>query len=96
MSNGEPFDENKIYKVVMNSYRGNGGGELLTRGAGISKSTLPERIIYQSEKDQRYYLTKEIEQIKIIHPKANCNWHFVPEEWVNPAIERDRKLLFGN
>ncbi len=96
MSNGEPFDENKIYKVVMNSYRGNGGGELLTRGAGISKSTLPERIIYQSEKDQRYYLTKEIERIKIIHPKANCNWHFVPEEWVKPAIERDRKLLFGN
>ena len=30
MADGTPFDENKWYKVVMNSYRGNGGGELLT------------------------------------------------------------------
>ena len=27
MSNGEPFDEAKWYKVAVNSYRGNGGGE---------------------------------------------------------------------
>ena len=32
MSNGQPFDEKKWYKVAVNSYRGNGGGELLTRG----------------------------------------------------------------
>ena len=32
MSDGQPFDENKWYNVAMNSYRGNGGGELLTKG----------------------------------------------------------------
>ena len=37
MSDGQPFDETKWYKVVMNSYRGNGGGELLTKGAGIPR-----------------------------------------------------------
>lgn len=95
MSNGEPFDEAKWYKVAMNSYRGNGGGELLTRGAGISLKELPNRIIFQSDRDQRYYLMKEIEKAGRMNPQAHNNWRFVPEEWAKPAIERDRKLLFG-
>lgn len=94
MSNGQPFDEKKWYKVAMNSYRGNGGGELLTRGAGIPLKQIPERIIFQSEKDQRYYLMQEIEKAGRLNPKAHGNWRFVPDEWVKPAIERDRALLF--
>ncbi len=95
MSNGEPFDEAKWYKVAMNSYRGNGGGELLTKGAGIPREELQKRIIFQTEKDQRYYLTKEIEKAGRLNPQAHNNWRFVPDEWAKPAIERDRILLFG-
>ena len=95
MSNGEPFDEHKWYKVAMNSYRGNGGGELLIRGAGIPKEEIPNRIIYQSERDQRHYLMQEIEKAGVLNPQPHNNWRFVPEEWTVPAIERDRKLLFG-
>ena len=94
MSNGEPFDENKWYKVVLNSYRGNGGGELLTRGAGIPKDSLDSRVIFRSERDQRYYLTKEIEYQGTIIPHKLDNWRFIPEDWAEPAIRRDRKLLF--
>ena len=94
MSNGEPFDENKWYKVVLNSYRGNGGGELLTRGAGIPKDSLDSRVIFRSERDQRYYLTKEIECQGTIIPHKLDNWRFIPEDWAEPAIRRDRKLLF--
>jgi 2',3'-cyclic-nucleotide 2'-phosphodiesterase/3'-nucleotidase len=96
MADGNPFDEKKWYKVVMNSYRGNGGGELLTRGAGIPQDSLKNRIVYQSEKDQRYYLTKEIERMGTVNPKANNNWRFVPQDWALPALERDRRLIFGN
>lgn len=95
MSNGTPFDEEKWYKVAVNSYRGNGGGELLTRGAGIPHDSLESRIIYRSEKDQRYYLMKEIERQGTITPKANNNWRFVPDSLVRPAAERDMQLLFG-
>ena len=95
MSNGQPFDEKKWYKVAMNSYRANGGGELLTHGAGIPKDSLASRVIYCSELDQRHYLTEEIKRQGSINPQPNSNWKFVPEEWVKPAIERDRKLLFG-
>ena len=94
MSNGEPFDENKWYKVAINSYRGNGGGELLTRGAGIPKDSLDSRIIWRSERDQRYYLMQEIEKMGVVDAKPNNNWRFVPEKWVKPAAERDFELLF--
>jgi 2',3'-cyclic-nucleotide 2'-phosphodiesterase/3'-nucleotidase len=95
MSNGQPFDEHKWYKVAMNSYRACGGGELLTRGAGITKDSIKGRIVYESELDLRHYLMKEIEQQKIVSPKPNNNWRFVPEKWVKPAAERDKMILFG-
>lgn len=94
-SDGRPFREDEYYRVVMNSYRGNGGGELLTKGAGIPRDSLKSRIIYQSDKDQRYYLAQEIEKMGRICPKANGNWRFVPEAWAEPAIRRDKELMFG-
>ena len=95
LSNGQPFDEKKWYKVVMNSYRANGGGELLTRGAGIPKDSLESRVLFHTPLDQRHYLTQEIEQMGTIDPKPNHNWRFVPEAWVKPALKRDSLILFG-
>ena len=95
MSNGQPFDEKRWYKVVMNSYRANGGGELLTRGAGIPKDSLDSRVLFHTDMDQRHYLTQEIERMGTVDPQPNHNWRFVPEAWAKPALERDRKQLFG-
>jgi 2',3'-cyclic-nucleotide 2'-phosphodiesterase/3'-nucleotidase len=94
MTDGKPFDENRWYKVAMNSYRASGGGELLTRGAGIPKDSLDSRVVFKTELDLRHYLMKEIEAIGAVSPQAHHNWKFVPEEWAVPAAKRDRKLLF--
>ncbi|MGL4518247.1 MAG: bifunctional metallophosphatase/5'-nucleotidase [Phocaeicola sp.] len=94
-SNGEAFDENKEYQVAVNSYRGNGGGDLLTKGAGIPSDELASRIVSATEKDLRYYLIRYIEKVGVVNPTKNGNWSFVPEAWVNKAKERDYKLLFG-
>ena len=95
MTNGEPFDESKWYKVVMNSYRANGGGELLTRGAGIPQDSLESRVLFHTDMDQRHYLTEKIHELDSIDPQPNHNWRFVPEAWARPALERDYKQLFG-
>ena len=95
MSNGEPFDEQKWYKVAMNSYRANGGGELLTAGAGIPMDSLHKRVIFHTDRDQRHYLTEEIRRMGTVAPKPNSNWKFVPEAWAKPALARDRETLFG-
>ncbi len=94
MSNGKPFDESAWYTVAVNSYRGNGGGELLTKGAGIPKDSLESRIVWRSDKDQRYYLAEEIRKAGTLDPTPNHNWKFVPEAWTVPAAARDRELLF--
>ena len=95
-SDGRPFNEDEWYNVVMNSYRGNGGGELLTKGAGIERDELPNRIVYKSELSQRHYLTEYIRAAGTVTPQPNNNWRFVPEEWTAPALKKDRKLIFGD
>lgn len=95
MADGTPFEMDKVYKVALNSYRGNGGGDLLTLGAGIPKEDLTKRIIFATDKDLRYYLMQYIEQEKVLDPHAMRQWKFIPEEWTVPAAERDYQLLFG-
>ena len=95
MADGKPFELDKQYKVAVNSYRGNGGGDLLTKGAGIPKAELSKRIIFSTDKDLRYYLMQRIEEVKVLDPKPLNQWKFIPEEWTVPAAQRDYKLLFG-
>lgn len=95
MANGEPFDLNKTYRVAVNSYRGNGGGDLLTKGAGIPKTELAKRVVYSTDKDLRYYLMKRIEEVKVLDPKPLNQWKFIPEECTVPASKRDYDILFG-
>lgn len=95
MADGTPFQMDKVYKVAVNSYRGNGGGDLLTKGAGIPKEELKSRIITSTEKDLRYYLMKRIEEKKQLDPKPLNQWKFIPEEWTVPAAKRDYETVFN-
>lgn len=95
MADGTPFQMDKIYKVAINSYRGNGGGDLLTKGAGIPKRELKSRIVTSTEKDLRYYLMKRIEEKKQLDPKPLNQWKFIPEEWTVPAAKRDCETVFN-
>ena len=94
MADGSPFRMDKIYKVDLNSYRGNGGGELLTKGAGIPQDELKGRILFSTDKDLRYYLMQYIEEKGTMDPKALNQWKFVPEKWTVPAAQRDSEFLF--
>ena len=94
MADGSPFRMDKIYKVALNSYRGNGGGELLTKGSGIPQEDLKDRIIFSTDKDLRFYLMNYIEKKGTMDPKALNQWKFVPEKWTVPAAQRDSEYLF--
>lgn len=96
MSDGTPFDLDKTYKVAVNSYRGNGGGDLLTKGAGIPHGELKSRILKATDKDLRFYLIREIEKRGVISPTVTPDWKFIPESIVKKAAERDRRTLFGD
>lgn len=94
MSDGRKFSPKTVYRVAMNSYRANGGGELLTRGAGIPRDDIEKRIVWYSQRDLRHYLMEYISKQGTISPRANANWRFIPTEWTDEALCRDRQLMF--
>jgi len=95
LSGGKPFEKDKIYKVAVNSYRGNGGGGHLIEGSGLNAGMLRKRLIASTDRDLRYYILKSIEEKKSIAPAPGNNWKIIPEEWVKAAEKREYPLLFG-
>jgi len=93
-SNGNTFDLKTKYKVAVNSYRGNGGGGHLTRGAKIPQEELSKRILNSTEKDLRFYLMKWIEKEKLVTPKLIGNWKVVPDDYWQAGKEKDYQILF--
>lgn len=94
-TDGRPFELKKFYRVAVNSYRGNGGGGHLTRGAGIKNEDLHSRLISSTDRDLRYYILKSIEEKKILNPEPFNNWKIIPENWVKIRIPQEYLLLFG-
>lgn len=95
LSDGRSFDMNAKYTVAVNSYRANGGGNLLTDGAGIPADSLTSRVVRATDKDLRYYLIKAIEQNPVIDVTTDRNWKFIPEATAEKAIAIDREILFS-
>lgn len=93
---GQPFDPDRVYTCAMTAYRANGGGELLTKGAGLSKEEIDRRIVATTEHDIRHYMMELVRNQIDIYPKPRNHWRFVPDEWVAAATERERQMLFNS
>ena len=96
MADGTPFDPDKQYTCAMTAYRANGGGELLTKGAGLPKEEIDIRIVGATEHDIRFYLMQYVREMKDVYPKPMNHWKFIPEDWVQKAKEREAAALFAN
>jgi 2',3'-cyclic-nucleotide 2'-phosphodiesterase / 3'-nucleotidase len=94
-TDGRPFEKNKMYKVAVNSYRGNGGGGHFTEGSGIARDELRKRLIFSTDHDLRYYILRSVEDKKIINSVPLNNWKIIPEEWVKTARSSEYAMLFG-
>ena len=99
MADGTPFDESATYSVAMTSYRANGGGSLLTDGAGIPHARLQQRIIarYPEIRDLIYKFIRSKESVEpsqISDRAVLGTWRFVPEDIAAPLLENDINLVF--
>ncbi len=99
LADGSAFDMAAEYKVAMTSYRANGGGGLLIKGAGIPASELEGRTIgkYEEIREFVYRFIIEyglIDQGTISDPKLIGSWEFVPEQEASRRIKADLELLF--
>jgi len=76
LADGSPFDLKKSYKVAMTSYRANGGGDLLTKGAKIPEDQLKVRVLMMGD-DIRGLLHKKILERGELTPEKLNHWKFV-------------------
>ena len=53
MADGTPFDMEKTYNVVMNSYRSMGGGNHFMNGIGWEQPEIKDHVVWQNEEDLR-------------------------------------------
>jgi len=95
-TDGRAFELDKIYKVAINSYRGNGGGGHLTDGSGISHDDLLKRIISSTDKDLRYIIMQHIEAMRIVSPKAKGNWKAIPQDFWIRGRKKDYQIMYDN
>ena len=96
MAGGGKFSDRRLYRVAMGSFRANGGGELLTVGAGIAAQALKDRLLWQSDKSIRQYIAEHFRTRGTMQTKAYGNWHFAPKEWATAAMLRERERIACN
>ncbi len=99
LADGSAFREDVRYNVAMTSYRASGGGELLLKGAGLSREEAESRIVarYPEIRDMVYEFISahgDITPNLAGDPSVIGEWHFVPEKKVKPLMEADMKLIF--
>lgn len=97
LADGTPFDMSASYNVAMTSYRANGGGGIMNKGAGVAETG--NRVVAYHKEIRSilydYLLTHgTIDPAAIGNPEKIGQWKFIPESVVSPAIERDMSLLF--
>jgi 2',3'-cyclic-nucleotide 2'-phosphodiesterase/3'-nucleotidase len=98
-ADGTAFNEDAEYNVAVTSYRANGGGGILSKGAGIDTGKIDERVVkyYPEIRELLYdYLLehKSISSAAIGDPAVIGGWEFVPHSLAAPALTADMDLLF--
>lgn len=99
LADGTPFNESTQYNVAVTSYRANGGGGILNKGAGIDTGNIADRVVeyYPEIREILYdYLLehKTISSASVSDPSEIGAWNFVPQSIVQPVLANDMRLIF--
>jgi 2',3'-cyclic-nucleotide 2'-phosphodiesterase/3'-nucleotidase len=95
-TDGRPFMYDEFYKVAINSYRANGGGGHLTKGAGLDKEEINTRILNVRDNDIRYLIEEKIEEQDTLKIEVKNNWRVLPVSWWKTTKSRDSLLLYNS
>lgn len=85
----------KMYRVVVNSYYANGGGDIFLRALGMSSREVNQRRMGQTCEP----FASSVYQYWIQHPDYQIpkgqNWRFCPPALADELLKRDFKIVFG-
>ena len=93
MSDGHPFEEDRMYRTTINSFLYSGAESVLLKGSGVSRGEIQSRLNCSSEADIRYYMLTDFwlkrEAGKGVNPKKVSNWRLIPEDVVSAYLASD-------
>ncbi|MCQ2184594.1 MAG: 5'-nucleotidase C-terminal domain-containing protein [Bacteroidales bacterium] len=100
LADGRKFRPGGTYSVAMTSYRANGGGGAMPKGAGIKTADL-ENVTLETYSEIRTLIYNYIKEAgktigctDISDESILGNWHFVPEASASVLMKQDMDLLF--
>jgi 2',3'-cyclic-nucleotide 2'-phosphodiesterase/3'-nucleotidase len=94
MWNDKPFHKDSTYIVALNSYRFAGAGGHLELGAKIPPEELQNRSVWILDAQVRDLIRQEFINQGNVRSFHYNNWRFVPEEFVSPAKQREREVIY--
>ena len=99
LADGAAFDPSAWYMVAMTSYRANGGGDIILKGAGLSREEVEARIVARlpevRELIYQFFMEHGTVDAALVGDRSVIGeWHFVPEKLVGPLMEADMNLIF--
>ena len=78
MADGTPFEPDKTYRVVMNSYRSMGGGNHFVNGCGWAQDDIADHRVWNSEEDLRTLFIDWAHQKGTLDESPLGNWSVKP------------------
>ena len=96
---GRDVDPSQWYNVAMTSDRASGGGDLIFKGAGVSRDELESRTVarYPAIRDMvSDFISSHgtIDSAAVSDPDILGEWHFGPEGTADRMISADLELIF--
>ena len=93
MSDGRPFDADRMYRTTVNSFLYGGTESALFHGAGIRHKDMPKRLELSSSADVRYFMITDFslskESGKQVRLRGCTNWKLIPEGIVQECLAKD-------
>ena len=101
LADGTPFEMDAYYPVAMTSFRASGGGHTITEGTGLTSEEVAARVINKYPDIRNLIYDYFVEHQSVTHELISDesvvgSWKYVPEELVDPVIENDLRLIFGD
>lgn len=93
MTNGKPFDRDRLYRTTMSSFLYGGGESTVFKATGLTHKDMLRRLDISSSADVRYYMITDFalgsESGREVSFDAVSDWSLVPETLVSECLAKD-------
>ena len=93
MSDGKPFEADRMYRTTINSYLYSGSGSAVLNAIGFSKEDMAARLNCSTEADIRFYMMSNLalarETGMVVNTGHVSDWRLVPDNVVSGYLATD-------